>query len=82
MYKSTYTCKVAQITIYVPDPVARKLRRDAKKARKSLSAYLTDLAAGRSRSSTWPRWFFELQGSCRGSFTIPEDPPPEEPESL
>jgi hypothetical protein len=73
---------VAQITIYVPDTVARKLRRDARKAKKSLSSYLTDLAAGESRSRTWPRWFFELEGSCRGSLAIPEDPPPEEPDAL
>jgi hypothetical protein len=73
---------VAQITIYVPDPVARKLRRDARKAKKSLSAYLTDLAAGQRRLRTWPSWFLELQGSCRGSLAIPDDPPPEEPDAL
>jgi hypothetical protein len=73
---------VAQITIYVPERVARKLRREAKKAKKSLSAYLTELAAGQTSSQTWPSWFFELQGSCRGSLAVPEDPPPEEPAAL
>jgi hypothetical protein len=73
---------VAQITIYVPDPIARKLRRDAKKAKKSLSAYLIDLAVGRRQERSWPSWFLDLQGSCRGSLLVPDDPPPEEPSTL
>jgi hypothetical protein len=73
---------VAQITIYVPDDVARKLRREAKKAKKSLSAYLTELAVGRSPPRSWPTWFFDLQGSCQGTLTVPEDPAPEEPTAL
>jgi hypothetical protein len=69
---------VAQITIYVPDDVARHLKREARRAKKSLSAYLTELAAGRA-PRRWPKWFLELQGSCQGTLRVPEDPPPEEP---
>jgi hypothetical protein len=72
---------VAQITLYVPDAVAKKLRADARRAKKSLSAYVTELAAGR-RESGFPKWFLELEGSCRGTFVAPDDPPPDEPEAL
>ena len=70
---------VAQITIYVPDDVAKRLRQAAKRSGKSLSAYLTEAAAGRREARTWPEWFFDLQGSCKGTLVAPEDPPPEEP---
>lgn len=72
---------VAQITFYVPDEIARRLRRDAKRAGKSLSAHLTELLSGRSPSREWPEAFLDLQGSCRGSLQKPDDPPPEELDS-
>jgi len=71
---------VAQITIYVPDDVARRLKREARQAKKSLSQYLTELASGKKARTGWPAGFFELQGSCRGALELPEDPPPEEPD--
>ena len=70
---------LAQITLYVPDAVARKLRADARRAKKSLSAYVTELAGGR-RTSAFPASFFELEGSARGSLVLPDDPPPDEPD--
>ena len=73
---------MAQITIYVPDDVARRIKREAKRAKKSLSAYLTELATGQQRDASWPPGFFELQGSCGGALKAPEDPPPEEPDTL
>ena len=73
---------VAQISIYLPDDVARRLRSAARRAKKSLSAYLTELASGGCERRTWPKWFLDLQGSCRGTLKAPDDPPPEEPEGL
>jgi hypothetical protein len=70
---------VAQITFYVPDELARLLRRDAKRSGKSLSAHLTELVSGKGASRGFPDGFFELQGSCRGTLERPDDPPPEEP---
>jgi toxin ParE1/3/4 len=34
--------------------------------------------AGTSDGS-WPRWFFDLQGSCGGTLQVPSDAPPDEP---
>lgn len=71
---------VAQVTFYVPDDLARRLRRDARRAGKSLSAYLTQLLADDGTGRGWPEGFFDLWGSCRGSLKRPDDPPPEEVE--
>jgi len=70
------------VTLYVPDAVLRKLRADARRAKKSLSAYVAELAAGRSRHRGFPRSFLDLQGSCQGTLVPPEDPPPDEPDAL
>jgi hypothetical protein len=73
---------VSQITIYLPEHLARRLRREARRAGKSVSAYVIDAAVGRSaQAAPWPEGFFELQGSCHGGLRPPEDPPPEEPDS-
>jgi len=69
---------VAQITIYVPDDIARRLKREARRAKKTLSAYVTSLATGERESNAWPKGFFDLQGSCGGALKVPDDPPPEE----
>lgn len=82
--RSKYTsilANVAQITLYVPDAIARKLRADARRAKKSLSAYVSELAAGRKERG-FPKWFLELEGSCEGTLVIPDDAPPDEPEGL
>ena len=81
-YKWAYNWYMAQITIYIPDAVAQRLRSAARRAKKSLSAYLTELASGRCEHRAWPKWFLDLQGSCRGTLKIPDDPPPEEPVAL
>lgn len=73
---------MAQITIYVPDDVARRLRQAARRAKKSLSAYLTELASGRLEPRAWPKSFLELEGSCRGTLKAPQDLPPDEPGQL
>lgn len=73
---------MAQLTIYLPDDVEKDLRRRARVAKKSLSAYVVDLARGPKRKSGWPKNFAKLAGSWEGEFPIPDDPPPDEPEEL
>jgi hypothetical protein len=71
---------MAQVTIYLPDDVARDVRARAKRAGKSLSAYIAALARGerqaRSKGDQWPKEFWELYGSWEGDFPIPDDPAP------
>lgn len=67
---------MAQITIYLPDDVAREVRQKARASHMSVSSYFARLAGASSREITWPEGFADLFGSC--SLSVPEDPPPEE----
>lgn len=71
---------MSKITIYLPDKLEAALRDQAKKARKSLSSYIADLANGFKKPSKWPKDFPALYGSWVGPFPQIEDPPPEEVE--
>lgn len=71
---------MAQVTIYLPDELEREVKRAAKRAHKSVSAYLAELAAVRTRSTTWPKGFASLYGSC--DLPEVEDRPPEDVETL
>lgn len=74
---------MAQLNLYVPDDVARKLRGEARKAKKSLSAYVLErVVGGEATGGGWPREFLALAGTWEGPFPEPEDPPPEEMGSL
>ena len=68
---------MSQVTIYLPDELAASLRRQARRAGKSLSAYIADLA-GRRPPRAWPPGFEKLYGACRGELPDVEDPPPDE----
>lgn len=51
---------MSQVTIYLPKDVEQLVRREAKKARKSLSAWLADLARESVKPSEWPAGYFEV----------------------
>lgn len=73
---------MAQLTIYVPDPLARKLKRAAARSRMSVSAYLTELATRALEPQEWPASFVETFGSWEGPLPQIDDPPPDEPPPL
>jgi predicted transcriptional regulator len=74
---------MAQLTIYLPDDVEKRVRQEARRAHKSVSAFITELATTRvQRASGWPEGFAELFGAWEGELQRPEDPPPEDVESL
>lgn len=73
---------VAQISIYLPEDIEQQLRRKARKARKSFSAYLVDLARRELRPPRWPKSFAKLYGSCAGDLPAIEDLPPDEQDPL
>ena len=66
---------MAQVTLYLPDDVARLIRKEAKKARKSVSAFMADLARRKLSPDRWPEGFEALCGSWQGEFPEPEDLP-------
>ncbi|HVV83798.1 MAG TPA: hypothetical protein VHE35_12070 [Kofleriaceae bacterium] len=71
---------MAQITLYLPDAVAARIRAAAKRAGKSLSGYMTELATGGAPRAGWPQGFTRLYGSC--DLPAIDDVPPDEPEAL
>jgi hypothetical protein len=76
---------MAQLTIYLPDEVEKKVRQDARRAKKSVSAFIADLATkkeARLTDAAWAREVAKIYGSWVGPFTEIDDPPPDEPESF
>jgi plasmid stability protein len=55
---------MAQVTIYLPDGLARAAKQRAKRAGKSLSAFFADLLSRQLRPRRWPESFARLYGSC------------------
>lgn len=72
---------MAQLTIYLPEPVLRRLRAGARHAKKSVSAYVSELLTRRETRAQWPKGFRELYGSCQGELPdvadLPAEPGPE-----
>ncbi len=69
---------MSQVTIYLPDDLAGSLRKEARRAGKSLSAYIADLARRKPKKTGWPAGFGRLYGACRGDLPEIEDAPPDE----
>ncbi len=70
---------MSQLTIYLPGTLERQVKKEAKRSRKSLSAFMADLATEALRPPRWPKDFTKLYGSWGGKFPAIEDAPPEEP---
>src|SRR5437588_12891176 len=75
---------MGQITIYLPDEIEKRVRRQARRAKKSVSAYIVSLEK-RERpqkrdKNGYTDDFTALFGSTRGTgFKLPPDEPPEVP---
>jgi hypothetical protein len=68
---------VAQITLYLPDEVAAKLKAAAKRAGHSVSGFVTALAERELAPAAWPAQFERAYGSWQGDFPECPDPPPD-----
>lgn len=73
---------MAQLTIYMPDDLASQVKREADKAGKSVSRFLSELTRARLRPSHWPRSFVELSGRGLEGFPEIDDPAPDEVEGI
>jgi hypothetical protein len=71
---------MAQVTIYLPDAIAKRLRTAARKARKSLSSYVAGLLEPGPAHRRWPDGFFDLAGTT--TIELGDDPPAKEPPTL
>jgi hypothetical protein len=66
---------MGQLTIYLPDVVVATLRRDAKKARKSLSALVAERLAPPEQAKDYQATLERLCGSWKGDFPEPRELP-------
>ena len=69
---------MAQVTIYLPEALARELKQRSRRAGKSVSSLLADLAAGATRTSGWPEGWLQLFGTLDRDFPAIDDPPPDD----
>jgi hypothetical protein len=56
---------MSQVTLYLPDALAAKLKREAKRLKMSLSAYVARIATKEVGSATWSKDFLLTYGSCK-----------------
>jgi hypothetical protein len=63
---------MAQVTIYLPDELLEAIRREARRARLSVSAFMASLASKKLTSPDSLEELAELYGSCP-DLELPED---------
>ena len=72
-----------QISVYVTKEVEKRIRREAKLRRKSLSAYVTEVLSSGAKGGSWDAAFFrEVAGCWMGRAPRVRREPPEERDSL
>jgi hypothetical protein len=73
---------VAQVTIYLPDKLAKAAKRQARSARKSVSAWIAELLERELGlgPQQWPQDFIDLLTHGGADIEEPEDPPAEDDE--
>jgi hypothetical protein len=70
-----------QVTIYLADQVAKQARKRAKKDKRSLSSWVSDLIK-RETGEQWPSALIDVLESGSGDLVEPDDPPPEDIEPI
>ncbi len=70
---------MGQLTIYLPDATEKAVKAAARRAKKSVSAYLAHLVEGGEQArARWPRGYSTVLGTWEGAFPKLEDPPPDD----
>ena len=64
---------MGQITLYLPEKVEEIVKKEAKKAHKSISAYVTEILNSKLTPKKWSHNFSKVCGSWEGEFPIIED---------
>ena len=72
---------MGQLTIYLPEATEKAVKAAARRAKKTVSAYLADLAIAKA-PARWPAGYDKVLGSWAGRFPDLDDPPPDDVETL
>ena len=71
---------MGQLTIYLPSDIERQFRREVRRKKTTMSAYIASLGRQEQKDALgWPDGFAELFGSLKGTLKAPADKPPEAP---
>ena len=73
---------MAQVTIYLPDPVAKAAKKQAQRAGKSMSAWVAELLERETGHRQWPKALIDLLSRGGGDIEVPDDPPPGDVEPI
>jgi hypothetical protein len=73
---------MSQVTLYLPDALEAEARKRAQESGKSLSGYLTALLAREVAPPEWPSALLSVLDEGSGDIEVPDDPPPEDVDSL
>ena len=68
---------MAQVTLYLPDKIAGRLKKAATKAGQSVSGFVAALAERELSPGRWPTSFERLYGEWEGDFIVGPDGPPD-----
>jgi hypothetical protein len=70
---------MAQVTLYLPKDVAQKARAEARRRKKSLSAFISELVVRETVPREWSPGFVDLLTRGSADLVAPPDPPLEDP---
>jgi hypothetical protein len=67
---------MARVTIYVPEKLAKTARQRARRAKKSMSAWIAELLERELTPRGWSQDFIDLlTKGAKGDIVVPDDPP-------
>ena len=72
---------MAQVTVYLPADVLEAAREQAREHNCSLSAWVSGLIR-QNATAGWPKSLVDTLRQGRGELVEPDDPPPEDVETL
>ena len=81
IYVHTYTCYMAQVTVYLPSDLLELARNCANEQHLSLSAWVNGLIRD-ATVTDWPKEFRHIVENGGGDLEEPDDPLPEQVETL
>lgn len=73
---------MGQLTIYLPDATEKQVKAAARRAKKTVSAYIAELAVRKEAREGWPKGYERVFGSWEGEAPDIEDAPPDDVEAL
>jgi hypothetical protein len=73
---------MGQLTIYLPDEVEAAIRKNARAADTSVSAYVARILARETSPPKWPKALLDVLDQGSADLEVPDDPPPEDADRM